>query len=95
MLAHYPIVHAAVWISALLFSVAVCLNIYRTLVGPSTPDRISALDTLSVNIIGLILLISIGTGTRYGFEAALLVALFSFLTTAALCKYLLRGMIIE
>ncbi|MGJ8515661.1 K+/H+ antiporter subunit F [Carnimonas bestiolae] len=95
MLIQYPIIHIAVWIAALLFSVAVCLNIFRVLVGPSLPDRISALDTLSVNAIGLILLIGIGTGSRYGFEAGLLIALFSFLTTAALCKYLLRGMIIE
>ncbi|WP_245587930.1 K+/H+ antiporter subunit F [Carnimonas nigrificans] len=95
MLSHYPIIHVAMWVTALLFSIAVCLNIYRILVGPSLPDRIAALDTLSVNAIGLILLIGIGTGSRYGFEAGLLITLFSFLTTAALCKYLLRGMIIE
>lgn len=95
MLNHLPILQAGVWISSVLFALAMCLNIYRLLVGPTLPDRISALDTLSVNAIGLVILIGLATGARYGFEAALLIALFSFLSTAALCKYLLRGMIIE
>ncbi len=78
-----------------LVGIAFALTLWRLLIGPSTPDRILALDTLAVNAIALLVLLGIQQGSPLYFEAALLIALMGFVGTVALCKYLLRGDIIE
>ncbi|MCZ7660002.1 MAG: K+/H+ antiporter subunit F [Xanthobacteraceae bacterium] len=74
---------------------AILLNLYRLLVGPDVTDRVLALDTMVINAIGLVVLLGILLGTGMYFEVALLFAMVGFLSTVALCKYLLRGNIIE
>jgi multicomponent K+:H+ antiporter subunit F len=59
------------------------------------PDRILALDTMFINTIALIILYGMSMGTGLYFEAALLIAMLGFVSTVAVCKYLLRGDIIE
>lgn len=71
------------------------LNLLRLLRGPHSVDRIMALDTLYINSIALIILLGMQLDTRIYFEAALLIAMMGFVGTVALCKYLLRGDIIE
>jgi len=78
-----------------LVAAAGVLSLWRLLRGPSTPDRILALDTLYINTIALVGLLGIHLGSALYFEAALLIALMGFVGTVALCKYLLRGDIIE
>lgn len=78
-----------------LVAAAFALSFWRLLRGPSAPDRILALDTLYVNTIALLVLLGIHLGSAINFEAALLIALMGFVGTVALCKYLLRGDIIE
>lgn len=85
----------AVQISLALLACAVFLNGWRLIRGPSLPDRILAMDTLSASAIAILLVSDIGRGTSIYFEAALLIALFGFVSTIALSKYLLRGDIIE
>lgn len=85
----------ALWVSLALFVVAILLNVYRLAIGPSLPDRILALDTMYVNSIGLIVLFCIWLNSKTYFEAALLIAMLGFISTVAVCKYLLRGDIIE
>jgi multicomponent K+:H+ antiporter subunit F len=76
-------------------SAAILLNLWRLLRGPELVDRIMALDTLYVNSIAMIILLGIRLDSKSYFEAALLIAMFGFVGTIALCKYLLRGDIIE
>ncbi len=71
------------------------LNFWRALRGPTIPDRILALDTLYVNTVVLLILFGIYADSPLYLEPALLIALLGFIGTAALCKYLLRGDIIE
>ncbi|MCP4598066.1 K+/H+ antiporter subunit F [Neptuniibacter sp.] len=75
--------------------IAMCLNLFTLFKGPDQPDRILALDTMYINSIALILLFGLIMGTSLYFEAALLIAMLGFVSTAALCKYVLRGDIIE
>ena len=82
-------------IVALLVGIALVLNGVRLLQGPSTADRILALDTMYINSIALIVLLGLYFATDMYFEAALLIAMLGFVSTAALAKYLLRGDIIE
>ncbi|NCA70352.1 MAG: K+/H+ antiporter subunit F [Sphingobacteriia bacterium] len=78
-----------------LVSGALLLSLWRLLKGPDKPDRILALDTLYINTIALLVLLGIHLGSSLYFVAALLIALMGFVGTVALCKYLLRGDIIE
>jgi len=76
-------------------SIALLLNLWRLLLGPAMPDRILALDTLYIDSIALLVLLGIYFDSTLYFASALLLALLGFLATAAFCRYLLRGNIIE
>lgn len=85
----------AIPIAFALVAAAFALSFWRLLVGPSVPDRILALDTLYINAIALLVLLGVHLSSALYFEAALLIALMGFVGTVALCKYVLRGDIIE
>jgi len=85
----------AVLIAMVLIILALALNIWRVVIGPDITDRILALDTLYINSIALLILLGIHMTSFAYFEAALLIAMIGFIGTTALCKYLLRGDIIE
>lgn len=78
-----------------MLGVALLLNVWRLIKGPSIPDRILALDTMYINTIAVIILYGVHNDTSLYFEAALLIAMLGFVSTVALCKYLLRGDLIE
>ncbi len=78
-----------------MVGVSVALNLWRLVKGPGTPDRILALDTLTINAIALVLMLGIALGTSLYFEAALILAMMGFVGTVALCKFLLGGDIME
>ena len=75
--------------------IALAMNMWRLLKGPGPEDRILALDTMVINVIGLIVLAGIASGDGTSFEAALLLALVGFVGTVAFAKFLLRGDIVE
>lgn len=78
-----------------LVGAATILAMFRLLRGPSMPDRILALDTLTINSIAILILLGMTKAKGIYFEVALLMALLGFISTLALCKFLLRGDIIE
>lgn len=67
----------------------------RLVIGPTTGDRILALDTMVINALGLVIVIGIHQGVKVYFEVALLVAMLGFVSTVALARFILRGDIIE
>jgi multicomponent K+:H+ antiporter subunit F len=77
------------------YGVAILVALWRMLRGPTAQDRVLALDL--IYIIGM--LIALVVGIRYTsdvyFAAALLIALFGFVSSAAMGKFLLRGEVIE
>lgn len=82
-------------IAFVMITIALILNLYRMIIGPTVMDRILALDTLYINAIALLILFSLYLGNTLYFEAALLIAVMGFVGTVALSKYLLRGDIME
>jgi multicomponent K+:H+ antiporter subunit F len=76
-------------------SLAVLLNLWRLLRGPTLMDRVLAVDTMVINIIALIILYGIAQRTTIFFEAALIFAMFGFISTVAYCRFILRGDVIE
>ena len=77
------------------YTAAMVLALVRLLRGPSAQDRVLALDFLYVN--GMLVMLTLGIFFASGmyFVAALLIALFGFVSSAALAKFLLRGEVIE
>lgn len=88
-------IQAALYIAFTLVGVALLLNFWRLLTGPETTDRILALDTLYINSVALLVLFGMHLDSPVYFQAALLIAMMGFVGTVALCKYMLRGDIIE
>lgn len=76
-------------------AVSQVMAMVRLVIGPNTGDRILALDTMVVNVIGLIVLLGIFQETRAYFEVALIIAMLGFVSTVAYARFVLRGDIIE
>jgi multicomponent K+:H+ antiporter subunit F len=76
-------------------ALAMVLNMVRLIRGPDMTDRITALDTLYINVIAVLMLVGIRLGSDVFFEAALLIAMMGFVGTVALAKHVRRGSIIE
>ena len=74
---------------------AMLLCDWRAWRGPRAEDRVLALDTLYVNAMLLVHTFGIRYGTSLYFEAALVIGVMGFVSTAALAKFLLRGEVIE
>ena len=89
------IVEWALNFALLSVGVSLLLCAWRLLRGPELPDRALALDTMYVNVVALVVLLGLRHGTGLYFEAALLIALLGFVSTAALARYLSRGDVIE
>lgn len=75
--------------------IALAMNLWRLFKGPGVADRILALDTMVINVIGIIVLTGIAGGSGTSFEAALLLAMVGFVGTVSYAKFLLRGDVIE
>ncbi len=89
------LIEGATLLSLCILVAAMVLTLIRLFKGPSAQDRVLALDYLY--IIGMLMMLVLGI--RYAsdmyFEAALLIALFGFVGSFALAKFLLRGEVIE
>lgn len=81
--------------AALCFMLAMLLALVRLFLGPSAQDRVLAFDTMYIN--GMLTLLMLGIRSHSGvyFDMALLIALFGFVSSIALAKFLLRGEVIE
>ncbi len=77
------------------FALAMIFSTIRMLRGPRAEDRILAVDALSINGMLSILLLGIGIRSPVYFDIALLIAMFGFVSSTAMAKFLLRGEVIE
>ncbi|MGH8166227.1 MAG: K+/H+ antiporter subunit F [Woeseiaceae bacterium] len=85
----------AAWFASLCFVLAMLCALLRLFIGPAAQDRILALDTFYINGMLTLLMLGIRSSSTVYFDMALLIALFSFASTIALAKFLLRGEVIE
>lgn len=85
----------ALTIAFVALAVGQVLAMVRLVKGPSTGDRILALDTMVINAIGLIVLIGISQGSDIFFEVSMIIAMLGFVSTVAIARFVLRGDIIE
>ena len=85
----------SILVAQILLGLAMACAVFRLLRGPRAQDRVLGLDTLYVNAMILLLTFGMRTGSTLYFEAALVIALLGFVSTAALAKFLMRGEVIE
>ena len=74
---------------------AMILALTRLFIGPAAQDRVAAFDSFYLNGMLVLLILGIRSGSTVYFDIALLIALFGFVGTTALAKFLLRGEVIE
>lgn len=85
----------AVWFVQVCLVVAMLNSTARLFVGPAAQDRVLAFDALYLNGMLLLLVLGIRSRSTAYFDIALLIALFGFLGTMALARFLMRGEVIE
>jgi multicomponent K+:H+ antiporter subunit F len=77
------------------FMVGMALALIRVFRGPGAQDRVLAFDSMYVNALLTLLTLGIRARVAVYFDMALLIALFGFVGSTALAKFLLRGEVIE
>jgi multicomponent K+:H+ antiporter subunit F len=85
----------ALFAALLCLLLAMVFALARMLKGPSAQDRVLALDCLYINGMLVMLVLGLTYASSVYFEAALLIALFGFVGSVAMAKFLLRGEVIE
>ncbi|SDZ01316.1 multisubunit sodium/proton antiporter, MrpF subunit [Jannaschia faecimaris] len=85
-----PILNVAVQISFVLVMVGVILAMVRLIKGPSLPDRVVALDTMTVLIVAFCGLYALESGATAFLDVAVVLALIGFLATVALARFVER-----
>ncbi|WBY01905.1 K+/H+ antiporter subunit F [Ramlibacter tataouinensis] len=85
----------AVGATLVLYALAIIVATLRLARGPRAQDRVLALDFIYVVATLVVLVLAIRYDSSMYFEAALLMALFGFASSAAMAKFLLRGEVIE
>lgn len=85
----------SILIAQILLVLAMGCAVFRIFRGPRAQDRVVGLDALYVNATMLLLIFGIRTASTLYFEAALIIALLGFVSTAAIAKFLMRGEVIE
>jgi len=89
------LLNAALVTAQALLGLAMICATFRLLRGPRAQDRVLALDTLYVNTMLLVLTFGMREASTVYFEAALVIGMVGFVSSAALAKFLLRGEVIE
>lgn len=83
-----------VWLldaALLLLSVGIVLCVVRLMRGPSIADRAMALEQVAIEAVAIVILYSIRVEDPIYLDAAMIVALISFLGTLAFARYIERG----
>jgi multicomponent Na+:H+ antiporter subunit F len=68
---------------------------YRVIRGPTTPDRVVALDTIATNVVSVALLFALLTNQGFFVSVSLVLAIIGFVSTIAVARYVTEGDIIE
>lgn len=90
-----PLLSWALPVALFMLVLAMGCALVRLLKGPAAQDRVLALDCMYLNGMLAMLVLGLINANSHYFEAALLIALFGFVGSTAMAKFLLRGEVIE
>lgn len=80
----------AVQAAVAMMALALALAFVRLLRGPTVPDRVVAFDLLTLHVLGLVAGTAILTGEWLFLDAAIILALMTFMATLAFARYVER-----
>lgn len=78
-----------------VMSISLFICFIRAVIGPSTADRVVALDSFGINIIAFIGVIMMVQNTLAYSEVLLVISILGFLGTVAFSKFIERGAVFE
>ncbi|WP_379153612.1 Na(+)/H(+) antiporter subunit F1 [Paenibacillus sp. sgz5001063] len=82
-------------LALIILSLAMLACLYRLIQGPTRSDRITALDTIGINLLAVITVLSIQQKTEDYIEIVLVIGILTFIGTTALARYIERDAVIE
>jgi multicomponent Na+:H+ antiporter subunit F len=68
---------------------------YRVIRGPTTPDRVVALDAIATNVVAIAVLFALQTGRGLFITVSLVLAIIGFIATVTVAEFVTEGEIIE
>jgi len=89
-----PLVVTAATLAVVLVAFLSLLCGYRVVKGPTTPDRVVALDAIATNVVAIAVLFALKTDRGLFVTVSLVLAIIGFLSTVAVAKYVTEGDII-
>jgi multicomponent K+:H+ antiporter subunit F len=89
------LLNGSLLVAQVVLTLAMACATIRLLRGPRAQDRVLALDALYVDAMLLVLTFGMRDESSIYFEAALVIGMLGFVSTAALGKFLMRGEVIE
>ncbi|EUJ18037.1 Na(+)/H(+) antiporter subunit F1 [Listeria kieliensis] len=89
------IIKIALSIGLLLYSISTFLYLYRILKGPTTSDKVIALDSIGMNLVAIVALLSMFYRTNAYLDVILLIALLAFIGTVSFSKFIEKGKVID
>jgi len=89
------VLYVTTLISLIGIALTLVLLLYRVIIGPSNPDRATALDVIGICLMATVALSSILLVTTQLYDVILFIAVLSFIGTLALSKYIEMGVIID
>jgi multicomponent Na+:H+ antiporter subunit F len=81
--------------SLLILSLAILGCSYRLIKGPSMPDRIAALDSIGINLLAIIAVVSVLLDTQVFIDIILVIGILTFIGTTSFARYIERGVVME
>jgi len=91
----HPLIDWAAFFALICYAMGLLCAAVRLWRGPTSPDRVLALDAMYVQAMLILLVLGIRFGSALYFDIALLMAMFGFVGSAVMAKFLLRGEVIE
>lgn len=83
------------YVSLVVAAISLILVLIRAVIGPTTSDRIMALDTLGMMLVAMIGMIMMLQETVVYADIALVVAIIGFVGTVTMSKFIERGVVID
>ena len=85
------VVSGALVVAALMTLLAA----YRVIRGPTTPDRVVALDTIATNVVAIAVLFALQTHESVFVTVGIVLAIIGFISTVTVAKFVIEGDIIQ
>ncbi|ADH99893.1 Na(+)/H(+) antiporter subunit F1 [Salisediminibacterium selenitireducens] len=79
----------------IIMAISILITTIRALIGPTVADRIVALDTIGINLIGFIAILMIIQDTIAYAEVVLVIAILAFIGSVAIAKFVEGGVVLD